>query len=90
MKLKQGKVKNIERLPWVHRQSLSRRNFLQAGGMGLLGATLILPAWTAIEPTKWRPAKLSMQLYTVRNQMSTDIPGSLKRVRPWAEGALES
>jgi sugar phosphate isomerase/epimerase len=80
MKLKQGKIKNIERLPWVLRQSLSRRDFLQAGGMGLLGATLVLPAWTAIEPTKWRAAKLSVQLYTVRNQMNTDIPGTLKRV----------
>jgi sugar phosphate isomerase/epimerase len=80
MKLKQGKIKNVERLPWVREQSLSRRDFLQAGGVGLLGATLILPAWVSIEPTKWRPAKLSVQLYTVRNQMSTDIPGTLKRV----------
>jgi sugar phosphate isomerase/epimerase len=80
MKLKQGKIKDIEGLPWVRRQSLSRRDFLQAGGMGLLGATLILPAWASVEPIKWRPAKLSVQLYTVRNQMSTDIPGTLKRI----------
>ena len=80
MKLKQGEIKNIERLPWDRMQSLSRRDFLQVGGLGLLGATLILPAWASVEPTKWRPAKLSVQLYTVRNQMSTDIPGTLKRV----------
>jgi sugar phosphate isomerase/epimerase len=46
--------------------------------MGLLGTAL--PFHTN-DPLKWRPAKLSVQLYTVRNQISKDIPGTLKRVR---------
>ena len=65
-------------LPSPEGRSWTRRDFLQVSGMGLLGT--VLPFHTNI-PLKWRPAKLSVQLYTVRNQISTDIPGTLKRVR---------
>jgi sugar phosphate isomerase/epimerase len=58
----------------------TRRDFLELGGMGLLGFSLPFPRRVTFKPTKWRPAKLSVQLYTVRNQISKDLPGTLKRV----------
>jgi sugar phosphate isomerase/epimerase len=58
----------------------TRRDFLELGGMGLLGVSLPFPRRVTFKPTKWRPAKLSVQLYTVRNQISKDLPGTLKRV----------
>ena len=54
---------------------------MQISSMGLLGATIVNPAMTAFKPAKWKPAKLSVQLYTVRNQINTDFPGTLKKVR---------
>jgi sugar phosphate isomerase/epimerase len=69
-----------EKLPPDQKENLTRRNFLQVGGLGLLGAALPLPAWAPSAPSKWRPAKLSVQLYTVRNDISKDIPGTLRRV----------
>ncbi len=62
-------------------QDLNRRNFLRMSGMGMLGASILKPAMNAIGLEKWRPAKLSVQLYTVRNQISTDIQGTLAKVR---------
>jgi len=64
-----------------NKQGLTRRNFLQLSGMGLAGTVIPSSALTAFSPDKWRPAKLSVQLYTVREQIKTDIPGTLKRVR---------
>jgi sugar phosphate isomerase/epimerase len=64
-----------------NKQALTRKNFLQLSVMGLAGAIIPLSAFTAFNPDKWRPAKLSVQLYTVREQIKSDIPGTLKRVR---------
>jgi sugar phosphate isomerase/epimerase len=64
-----------------NRQSLSRRNFLQWTGLGLAGSVIPSAAFSAFISEKWNPAKLSVQLYTVRDQIKTDIPGTLKRVR---------
>jgi sugar phosphate isomerase/epimerase len=63
------------------RRNLNRRDFLQVSGMGMLGAAILNPSITAFEPVKWKPAKLSVQLYTVRNQISADIQGTLRKVR---------
>jgi sugar phosphate isomerase/epimerase len=64
-----------------NKQSLSRRNFLQWTGLGLAGAVIPSSAFSAFASEKWNPAKLSVQLYTVRDQIKTDIPGTLKRVK---------
>ena len=61
--------------------SLSRRNFLELGGMGLIGAVIPFPTAEFFTTGKWNPAKLSVQLYTVREQIKNDLPGTLKRIR---------
>ena len=65
-------------LPSHRRQAWNRRDFIQISGMGLLATAF--PSST-FSPAKWKPAKLSVQLYTVRDQIKSDIPGTLKRVR---------
>jgi sugar phosphate isomerase/epimerase len=62
-------------------QNLNRRNFLHLTGSGLLGTALPWPGFLNPGQAKWNPGKLSVQLYTVREQFKTDIPGTLKRVR---------
>jgi len=49
--------------------------------MGLLGAAIPGPSVGLFEVRKWKPAKLSVQLYTVRDQIKSDISGTLHRVR---------
>lgn len=63
------------------KQPLSRRHFLQLSGMGVAAATIPSAAFAIFNTAKWNPAKLSVQLYTVREQIKTDLPGTLKRVR---------
>ncbi len=65
----------------MNSQYLNRRDFLRMSGMGVLGASILKPAMNAIDLEKWRPAKLSVQLYTVRNQISADIQGTLAKIR---------
>ena len=60
---------------------INRRNFLQLSGMGLIGSALPYSLRSTNEFFKWNPAKLSVQLYTVRDQIKTDIPGTLKKVK---------
>jgi len=78
-----------ESLPSPEKKSWTRRDFLQVSGIGLLG--MALPVYTN-DPLKWNPAKLSVQLYTLREQFKTDIPGTLKRIREigfeWVETAF--
>jgi sugar phosphate isomerase/epimerase len=62
-------------------KNLTRRNFLYLSGLGLAGATVTSSASYIYSPAKWIPAKLSVQLYTVREQIKTDISGTLKRVK---------
>jgi sugar phosphate isomerase/epimerase len=65
----------------MNSRDLNRRDFLRMSGMGVLGASILKPAMNVISQEKWRPAKLSVQLYTVRNQISADIQGTLAKVR---------
>lgn len=60
---------------------LSRRHFLHLSGMGMVAAAIPGSVFTAFNSAKWNPAKLSVQLYTVREQIKTDLPGTLKRVK---------
>lgn len=62
------------------RSQLSRRQFLHWSGLGVIGASLPLAGSAVWRPAATLPAKLAVQLYTVRNQISQDIPGTLKRV----------
>ena len=56
-----------------------RRDFLKIASMGVIGAGL--PKYTSplTEPSIY-PAKISVQLYTVRNEFIKDIPGTLKKL----------
>jgi sugar phosphate isomerase/epimerase len=63
----------------INRQHWTRRDFLHTGSAGLFAAILPVPDFNRL--SKWTPAKLSVQLYTVREQFKTDIPGTLKKVR---------
>jgi sugar phosphate isomerase/epimerase len=64
----------------MNKGNLNRRDFLQVSGMGMLGASIFKPALHAFDYEKWKPAKLSVQLYTIRNQISADIQGTLAKV----------
>jgi sugar phosphate isomerase/epimerase len=59
-------------------QLIPRRNFLQLSGMGLLGAMLPKGLASIAEPAK--QARLSVQLYTVRDAIAKDPAGTLKRI----------
>jgi sugar phosphate isomerase/epimerase len=61
-------------------QSLNRRDFLKLSGSGVIGA-VISPALPFGDEVQWKTANLSLQLYTVRNQIEKDLPGTLKRIR---------
>src|SRR5882672_7803458 len=71
-------------------QNLNRRNFLHLTGSGMLGTALPWAAFLNPAQAKWNPGKLSVQLYTVREQFKTDIPGTLKRVRDIGFGYVET
>lgn len=63
---------------------LHRRNFLRLTGLGFLGTTA-LPAFlnktvAAAIPATALPT-IALQLYTVRNQLKTHIPGTLQRIK---------
>lgn len=60
-------------------KQLNRRNFIQLGSMGLLGASPIIHKINVAALNEPLP-NISMQLYTVRNQIKADITGTLKRI----------
>jgi sugar phosphate isomerase/epimerase len=70
-------------------QLIHRRDFLQLSGIGLLGAMIPGELLSIAGPAK---AKLSMQLYTVRDAIAKDPEGALKRVAgigfKWVETAF--
>jgi sugar phosphate isomerase/epimerase len=58
---------------------MKRRTFLQTTGVAGLLTVLGRPAWAV--PADSRYAKtLGLQVYTVRNQLAKDIPGTLKAI----------
>jgi sugar phosphate isomerase/epimerase len=71
---------NIKKIRMNRKQNIARRDFLQLSGMAMLAASLPLPSRHLFDNFSWRPAKLSVQLYTVREQFKTDIPETLKRI----------
>lgn len=57
---------------------LSRRNFIRLSGITAMG--LALPAESKCLSLSANPARLSVQLYTVRDQLKNDLPGTLKKI----------
>lgn len=56
----------------------SRRNFIRLSGITALGMALPADSKSLGFPTD--PARLSVQLYTVRDQIKNDLKGTLKRI----------
>ena len=57
---------------------MHRRNFIQATGAGL-AALLARPAWALAAGGPYLKT-LGLQLYTLRNQLAEDVPGTIKAV----------
>lgn len=57
---------------------MQRRHFIQATGAGL-AALLTRPAWALATHSPYLKT-LGLQLYTLRNQLAEDIPGTIKAV----------
>jgi sugar phosphate isomerase/epimerase len=60
---------------------IRRREFLQMTGLAVLGASL-LPEFSIGKSTfpPNPPAKIALQLYTVRNEMNKNIPDTLRKI----------
>ena len=70
---------NFSGLPNNHTIS-PRRDFLKLSSLGLLGTAMPSYASSFFSPIPKYPVKLSVQLYTVRDQFLKDIPGTLKKL----------
>ncbi|MBI3717710.1 MAG: sugar phosphate isomerase/epimerase [Sphingobacteriales bacterium] len=57
---------------------MNRQTFLRMIGTGIIGTTL-LPDELLASPSGVKP-KISLQLYTVRNEIAKDLEGTLKRI----------
>lgn len=72
---------------------MQRKEFLQRTGMSVLGAT-VLPAtiFKTMNENKslTPPAKIGLQLYTLRNEIEKDIKGVLKKVADMGYEAVET
>ena len=73
-------------------QQIPRRSFLNQAGLSLLGA-VVLPwqkFWDKGPGVAVPTAKTALQLYTVRNEMKKDIPGTLSKVAEIGFEAVET
>lgn len=68
-------------------QNISRRYFLQTTALTTTGAAL-LPS--RFFDTAYAPAPVALQLYTVREEMKKDIPGTLNKVAAIGFEAVET
>lgn len=59
---------------------LNRRTFLKLSGLGLLATSLPLGITACARPEAMALPRLSVQLYTVRNQIEEDLRGTLRRL----------
>lgn len=71
-----------------HRQ-LSRKEFLSMTGSGIIGASLF-PFESIKANTSKVPAKIALQLYTVRNQIKENIADTLRRIADMGFEAVET
>jgi sugar phosphate isomerase/epimerase len=72
---------------------MHRKDFLQVGAVGAVGAALI-PSSLISDLSKIgkapEPAKIALQLYTVRKELEKDIEGTLKRIAGIGFEAVET
>lgn len=72
---------------------MDRKEFLQLGSMGALGAAVI-PSSLISEADEnsqvQEPAKIAVQLYTVRKELEKDVKGTLKRIADIGFEAVET
>ncbi|MGZ8511623.1 MAG: sugar phosphate isomerase/epimerase family protein, partial [Chitinophagaceae bacterium] len=72
---------------------MQRKRFLQLGGMGAIGASFIPASFlTGLTETSsiYEPAKIAVQLYSVRKEIEKDIKGTLKRIADIGFEAVET
>ena len=58
----------------------NRREFFKVSAAGSLGLMLLEPAACAPTATDRKSFGVGLQLYTIRDAMATDVPGSLKKI----------
>jgi sugar phosphate isomerase/epimerase len=71
---------------------MDRKEFLQAGALGVLGASVIPASLKNITgpQQKKEPAKIAVQLYTVRKEIEKDLSGTLRRIADIGFEAVET
>jgi sugar phosphate isomerase/epimerase len=67
----------------------SRREFLRMTGIGVVGAS-VFPWENIMANATSEPAKIALQLYTVRNQIDKNIQDTLHRVAQFGFEAMET
>jgi sugar phosphate isomerase/epimerase len=73
-----------------HSGQIARREFLHIAGAYALGAS-VLPSNVFREPPNtYEPAKIGLQLYTVRNQIATSIADTLHKIAEIGFEAVET
>ena len=72
---------------------MHRKKFLQLGGMGALGASFLpssLLSGFGETSSSYEPAKIAVQLYSVRKEIEKDIKGTLQRIADIGFEAVET
>lgn len=75
------------------KNEMDRKEFLQLGSMGALSAVAIpssLISKLGVNGQVKEPAKIAVQLYTVRKELEKDIKGTLKRIADIGFEAVET
>jgi sugar phosphate isomerase/epimerase len=82
-------IVNKEPVPICRRDSLRRRDFLL--GAAAVSSALVAPpfAFVAAESSRRKLEKIGIQLYTVRDRMKTDVPGTLKKIASMGYNEVE-
>lgn len=70
--------------------TLTRRDFVQTVTAGVLGATMLPHVAPRQQTPLATPAKLGLQLYTVRDAIKTDMVGTLRRVAAMGFDGVET
>ena len=72
-----------------NQKAISRKEFLEMSGLTVIG-TSMLTGNSYAEIFRTEPAKIGLQLYTVRQQIKQDIAGTLQRVADVGFEAVET
>jgi sugar phosphate isomerase/epimerase len=71
------------------RRTLHRREFLQLAGLGALGASILPSDIISAKDAATVPPKIGLQLFTVRNEIQSNIVETLRRVADVGFEAVE-